>query len=309
MNEQFYPLISVIIPTRNRTEVLKRSVKSVLKQTYKNYEIIIIDDNSNCDYKNAIEEFHSDKIRYFRNSKNIGGSLSRNVGIKNAKGKYIAFLDDDDEFLPEKLQLQLSKFKNTEFNNLGFVYCLQKCVDDNEGIVLKFENVKVKGNALKDHLLKNIATTSTIFIRKRILEEINGFKNLPAGQENDLIFRILKRGYEVDYVDKVLVMHHEHEGERISKSNKKIEAIKEIFKEKEEYFYLLTISERKEIKQQYYRTLFRNYLLENKKLGAIKYLFMTVKSNLFNFKNFIDIIILIIGYSNFLKIKKILRGG
>lgn len=309
MNEQFYPLISVIIPTYNRIEMLKRAVQSVLKQTYKNYEIIIIDDNSNCDYKSAIKEFHSDKIRYFRNSKNIGGSLSRNVGIKNAKGKYIAFLDDDDEFVPEKLQLQLSKFKNTKFKNLGFVYCLQKCIDDNEGVDLKFKNVKVKGNALKEHLFKNIAPTPTIFIKKCILEEINGFKDLPAGQENDLVFRILKRGYEVDYVNKVLVITHEHEGERISTNNKKIEAIKKIFREKEPYFYLLTISERKEIKQQYYRTLFRNYLLKNEKLTAIKYLYMTIRCNLFNLKNFVDIIILVIGYSNFLKVKKILRGG
>lgn len=103
-------LVSVVIPTRNRAELLERAIKSVLLQTYNNWEIIIVDDNSTDDTKLVVEKFNDDKIRYITLIGKTGGAAARNVGINNANGEYVAFLDDDDEWLPEKLKKQFDLF-------------------------------------------------------------------------------------------------------------------------------------------------------------------------------------------------------
>ena len=104
--------VSVIIPTYNRAKLIKRSILSVLNQTYQNFEIIVVDDGSADDTKSVVESFNNPKIRYIRHDINKGQSAARNTGIKNAKGKYIAFQDSDDEWLPEKLEKQMSCFES-----------------------------------------------------------------------------------------------------------------------------------------------------------------------------------------------------
>ena len=90
--------ISIIIPTYNREKLLIRSIKSILKQTYKNFEIIIVDDFSKDNTKNIINIFNDKRIRYIRLRKNKGASVARNIGIKKATGKYISFQDSVDIF-------------------------------------------------------------------------------------------------------------------------------------------------------------------------------------------------------------------
>src|SRR5690625_1857772 len=126
MNKQ--PLVSVIIPTYKRPRMLTRALKSVLMQTYKNIEVIIVDDNDeNSEYRkqtiNFMKEYKSNPIiKYIKHKKNKGGSEARNTGIYKATGKYISFLDDDDEYMPTKIEKQVKKFKESNEANLGFVY-------------------------------------------------------------------------------------------------------------------------------------------------------------------------------------------
>ena len=101
-------LVSVVIPTYRRGKYIAKAIDSVLSQTYNNLEIIIIDDNiSNSiereQTQKIIEDINDSRILYIQNAKNLGGSLSRNVGIFKAKGEYITFLDDDDLYLPKKI--------------------------------------------------------------------------------------------------------------------------------------------------------------------------------------------------------------
>ena len=104
MKSKSNPLVSIIVPTYNRAGVLSRAIRSIFSQTYSNIEIIIVDDASCDDTGNVVESFMDDHIHYIRHDKNQGGSASRNTGIRSAKGSFIAFLDDDDEWLPEKLE-------------------------------------------------------------------------------------------------------------------------------------------------------------------------------------------------------------
>lgn len=103
------PLVTVIMPTHNRADLLPRAVRSILAQTHRNFELIIVDDKSPDNTPEVVKGLMSedDRIRYIRNDENIDAAESRNVAIKTAKGEFVAFLDDDDEWMPQKLELQL----------------------------------------------------------------------------------------------------------------------------------------------------------------------------------------------------------
>ncbi len=105
------PTVSVIIPTYNRANLVSRAIKSVLNQTYQDFEIIVVDDCSEDNTEEIVKSFNDSRIRYIKHKKNKGGSAARNTGIKRARGKYIAFLDDDDEWLPSKLEKQIMLFE------------------------------------------------------------------------------------------------------------------------------------------------------------------------------------------------------
>lgn len=301
------PLISVIIPTHNRPDMLRRAIHSVLKQTYSNCEIIVVDDNSDCDNISIINSFKSNKIRYFRNNENLGGARTRNIGIKNAEGQYIAFLDDDDEFLPDKLYQQMQKLVTSEYKNLAFVYSKHICIDS-LGSVIRRSGVKVSGNALKEHIITPITCTSCILIKRDVLLKVKGFRDLPSGQEYDLILRILAEGYETDYVDEFLVLYHVHDGERISSSDRVIKGKEMVFEIRNKYFYMLTRNEVRQVCHKHYISLFRCVLIKNGRIQAISYLLIALKYNMLCMDNVKEIIVLLLGHSCCTKIRNAVKS-
>lgn len=115
------PKVSVIIPTYNREHLIGRAIQSVLNQTYRDFEIIVVDDGSTDNIGEVVKSFNDERIRYIRHEKNKGAAAARNTGIKAAKGEYIAFQDSDDEWLPEKLEKQMKVFA-TAPAEVGVVY-------------------------------------------------------------------------------------------------------------------------------------------------------------------------------------------
>src|SRR6266481_5515722 len=115
------PLVSVIIPTFDRPKFLEAALRSVLRQTVTDFEVLVIDDGSATDVLPLLDALHDGRIRYFRHESNRGEAAARNTGIINARGAYLAFLDDDDEWLPEKLRLQLELFSRRP-DTVGCVY-------------------------------------------------------------------------------------------------------------------------------------------------------------------------------------------
>ena len=120
MNEQ--PQISVVVPTHNRAHLIERAIKSILAQTYQNLEIIILDDRSTDNIAEVVAGFGDQRIKFVRNKENLGGGGSRNVGIRASKSEYVAFLDDDDEWLPTKFEKQVKLFYEGS-EKLGVVSC------------------------------------------------------------------------------------------------------------------------------------------------------------------------------------------
>ena len=143
-------LISIIMPAHNVGEYISESMKSVLKQTYLDWELIIVDDCSTDKTINVITPFLEDtRIQLIVNEANLGGAGSRNVAIKHARGRYIAFLDSDDLWAPDKLEKQIDFMQK---NNIGFSFAAHTTIDE-QGNVLETINVpkKVDFKALLKH--------------------------------------------------------------------------------------------------------------------------------------------------------------
>ena len=103
-------LVSVIIPTYNRSSFLKEAIQSVLNQSYNNFEIIVIDDGSEDETEKVIQSFNDSRIKYLKREHTGSPAFIRNQGMKIAKGEYIAFLDSDDLWFPHKLKMQINSF-------------------------------------------------------------------------------------------------------------------------------------------------------------------------------------------------------
>ena len=209
------PLVSIIIPTYNRADVIERALNSVISQTYKNFEVIIVDDGSKDNTEEVVNNFikklkNKFKIQYIRLPKNYGANFARNYGIKLSEGDLIAFLDSDDIWLPKKLELQVKKMSCSK-RNYGAVYTSFWRVYPNGAKVLE-PNVnkykKLEGNILKVLLGDGLAITSTLVVKRLVLEEVGMFdESLRRFQEWDLLIRISKR-FEIGFVNQPLVISY-----------------------------------------------------------------------------------------------------
>src|SRR5438067_9202421 len=187
------PKASVIIPTYNRAEFLRLAIISILNQTFQNFEIIVIDDAAQ-DYTREVVNSLSDKrIRYIRHEENKGVSAARNTGVANSKGGYIAFLDDDDEWFPEKLQKQFDLLEACP-PTTGVVYTGILVVEESSRKILAKHFPKRRGNVFEEILTQNrIAQTSTFFLRKECFEKAGLFdESLDFGEDHDMWLRISK---------------------------------------------------------------------------------------------------------------------
>lgn len=230
MNENEDILVSVVIPTYSRNEILERALQSVLKQTHENLDIIVVDDNPpESPYRivtqQLMEKYKSEqRIRYIQNLKNLGGAGARNVGIEAALGEYIAFLDDDDEYYPEKIEKQLQVFLNSNSDKLALVYCDVEHVGRNNHVDCVVRK-RYRGNCLYKAIEDDcIASTSMWLVKKDLLESVGNFSIVPCKQDSTVILKLLEKGYEVDFVPEVLCRYHNVTGGvRISLGPKKIE--------------------------------------------------------------------------------------
>lgn len=194
------PLVSVIIPTYSRPNNLVRAVESVLAQTYKNIEIIVVDDNGeNTPYQietaNVLIDFVTQgKITYLKHNINKNGSAARNTGIKASKGEFIAFLDDDDEYKPLKIEKQVDALENNQ--EYEAVYCGFQIIKNNK--VLKSVQPSKKGN-LQYELLTGkwgFGTGSNPMFKRRVFDTIGLFDDsFIRHQDLEIMVRFFREKY------------------------------------------------------------------------------------------------------------------
>jgi len=195
---------SVIIPTYNSKKTILQCIESCLEQTYKNFEIIIVDDCSTDDTNIIIEDYlQKNKIEYVNLKKlqfNHGASYARNIGIQNARGKYIALLDSDDFFHYKKLEiLHNIIIVNENIDLLGHDYYIY-----NEKIPCHvLSNFTIKKVSCKKLILKNFAVTPSIVFRKGIKVEFD--ESMRYAEDHDFFIRVCFNNYNLYYLDAKLV--------------------------------------------------------------------------------------------------------
>lgn len=203
-------LVSIIIPTFNRAHLLRKCIDSILEQTHKNVEIIVINDGSVDDTETVIKELNDERIVYLKLNKNGNLSELRNIGILVSRGSIIAFCDDDDLWCPEKLTLQLEMLKKTD------ICCTNAELMNSSGVKLGVNYANDFKNDLllntKHLFLKNFIITSSIVIRKSILEKVSfntqKYKNI--AEDYDLWVR-LSLDNDILFINQSLVYYRIHD--------------------------------------------------------------------------------------------------
>lgn len=213
-------LISVIIPTYNRADLIIRAIASVREQVYQNLEIIVVDDASDEDIAQVIEQINDSRIKYIRHQTNLGGSEARNTGIKHSQGKYITFLDSDDVWLPNKLSSQLAAiFAQKERDNLVCYSQFQKSFQVFYQRSILPQKGKQTEETIADYfwLAGGEMLTSTLLISRDLAAATLFQSGLPKHQDLDFTLRLGQKGAKFIFVPQVLVIwHNESRSDRIS---------------------------------------------------------------------------------------------
>ena len=205
------PKISVIIPCYNGEKFIGNAIKSVLNQTYKKCELIIVDDGSTDSSCKVVENYLDDKVRLVKNTYNKGIAKTMNKGIKVSTGDFIAFLDQDDTWHPRKLELQLQKFMN-ESDNLGLVGCGMIFIENDKcrGVFRLNDEKSDQTRILTKIFLTSTNSASIMMLKRDCLKKVGLFdESLIAWGDFEMVFRVAKF-YKVGYVNRLLVKKRVH---------------------------------------------------------------------------------------------------
>jgi len=248
--------VSIIVPTFNREKMLKETIDSLINQTFEDFEIVIVDNCSADNTESVVKSYKNKKVRYFKNQNNGILAINMNYGMKKAKGEYIAFCDDDDLWMPDKLEKQLVEFEKDEkiglvctngmnFNETGDYGLVHKnFLNDNE---FKFESL----------ILRNPIINSSILIKKSVIDDVGMMDEEPeifGSEEYSLWIRTSKK-YKIKYIDSPLIKYRTHP---------------EVYRNEEAESIL--------VKEQVYRKLLNNEIMGHKlflkvmMLSKIKYI-------------------------------------
>ena len=214
------PLVSVIIPTHNRAEIVTRAIASVQSQTYQHWEIIIVDDASQDNTVEIIQQLDDSRLRYISHETNLGGSEARNTGIKQAQGEYIAFLDSDDVWLPNKLRSQLAAIAQAESTQNIVCYSQFQKSDRvfYQRSILPSQGKKQASVADYLWLSGGEMLTSTLLVSRNIATATLFNSGLIKHQDLDFVIRLEQQGAKFIFVPQVLaIWHNEPRGDRISR--------------------------------------------------------------------------------------------
>tara|TARA_A100001011_G_C14303133_1_gene841801 strand:+ start:470 stop:1369 length:900 start_codon:yes stop_codon:yes gene_type:complete len=239
LNTSLIPIISIVTPTYNRAEYISKALNSVIDQTFKNWELIIVDNNSSDHTDKIISECNDPRVRYFKINNNGIIAKSRNLGIKVARGEWIAFLDSDDWWTKDKLEICYENINK----KLDFIYHKMEVIDGNQKFYYirnKFKGRKLNKPILNDLLVGaikqgNAIGGSSVIVRKSLLYKIGGIsenKNLVASEDYNTWLRIAQITDQFKYLEKKLGYYLIHDGST-QKKNLSIphkEAVKDFIK-------------------------------------------------------------------------------
>tara|TARA_R110001592_G_scaffold85353_1_gene252175 strand:+ start:16614 stop:17375 length:762 start_codon:yes stop_codon:yes gene_type:complete len=202
--------VSIIMPTYNVGHVVSQTIESVLNQTYSNWELVIVDDCSNDNTLDIVKKYASkyENIKFIESKYNNGAGISRNLGIQSAQGRFLAFLDSDDIWFPEKLERQIFYMKANEFPicHTAFNF-INEAGETRSGAVYVSASIN-----LIDNLKTTEIGTSTAVIDRNLISESIYFSEVRARQDLKLWIKLLGAGYLSHGINEVLVSYRVRPG-------------------------------------------------------------------------------------------------
>lgn len=307
MVETSEPLVTAVITTyKRKPEVVKRALNSIIEQTYNNIEIFVIND---CPAdkklvkelrKMIVESSRNRRVNYIVVENNGGACKARNIAIERATGKYFACLDDDDEWLPEKIELQVQALEKQKGAAIAYCNAILRYVDQGKDVTRFVERQK-EGDIYFEQIEKNnIGSCSFPMFRTDVLKEVGGFDiNMPALQDWELYFRVLKK-YKAVYVHKPVAIYYFYDGERISaNSQNRVVAFENIHQK-----IIKDLENNTKSASSFYMMGTYFYSLNDDMKKAKEYYILGVKSNPYKLKRNIIVFLKMIG-RRFIKTKHV----
>lgn len=273
--ESNMPLVSCVIPSYKRNDMITRAIDSVLAQTYPNIEVLIVDDNEkgskySLDLERIIKSYNRSDVKLLTQPRHINGAAARNFGVAHASGKYIAFLDDDDEWLPTKIEKQIDFLNNNPgFDGVSTLFSLYT----NGVMVSSYKEYEIENLQYKVFLRKVDIGTPTFLARRDSLIKMGGFdEHLRRHQELQLFVAFLDT-YKIGLVPEILVKVHSDSTINRPDVEKLIRIKQEYFQSVKQYLDKYSPSERRRIMANHYFEVAYIAIKERKITTFIKYLF------------------------------------
>lgn len=217
------PILSVVMAVKNGLPFLKEAAESILAQTYKDFEFIIIDDASSDDSLVYLKGLKDKRIKVIKNKKNLGLAASLNIGLKAAKGEYIARMDADDISLPQRFEKQINFFK--AHKDYILVGAQVMWMDKNNKLISGFDVPLKDEDIRKKLIIRNQFHHAAVMFRKNDIEKIGSYRNNLDGIEDyDLWFRVIKKG-KVANLPERLVKRRIHQKALTQKNHFKTELL------------------------------------------------------------------------------------
>lgn len=231
-NELF---VSIILPTYNREGTIGRAVKSIINQTYKKFELIIVDDGSEDHTRDVIESFQDSRIRYIKSDKRRGANAARNTGIRNSMYEIIAFQDSDDYWMSDKLQKQIDILCLDKTVDAVFTNCKYCGLDGSDFLIITRKQQWINENLKVMLAMGNVIGTPALIVKKSCIENAGMFdEGLQRFQDWELNLRLVQN-YKINYIDEPLTVLYETEGNISSSRERGIIAMAMIIKKHKDF--------------------------------------------------------------------------
>lgn len=272
------PLVSVIVPTFRRADKLPRALNSVMAQTYSPIEVVVANDNppNTKEYLQTVDVLSCysgfDQLNVIETGGTVGGGKARNLACAKASGEYLTFLDDDDEFLPDKVESQLRFMLE---NNLDMCWQDISWYSEDGKLVEHRRLDHCTGfshdELLRAHLRAPIAPTSIYMLKKALFDRTEGFGEVKVGQDWWLMLRCIEAGGVFGYMPEVHVKQYLHNGDRLSLGKNKVEGTELRYEEIKKYYSVLSKADIRYVNFWHYAVLAAAMKRSGEPLKAIGY--------------------------------------
>lgn len=266
------PLVSVVVATYHREKELAVALESLARQSWKNLELLLVDDNAEEQWNQKVEKIvhefqkkHTTRFVYLKNEKNLGSAASRNRGIEQAKGRYVTFLDDDDKYRKDKVRYQAEHMRKVgsqvSLTDLALYREDGNLEEVRRRWYLEAGQIQKEEHLLAKHFLYHMTGTDTLMFERGFLQSIGGFAAIDLGDEFYLMEKAIRAKGTVSYLarcDVKALVHRTSEG--MSSGERKIEGENALFSHKKKYWASMSGKEKRQICMRHHMVLGYAYL-------------------------------------------------